>query len=377
MLLGLCKAAECFVTQPSIKFRRVKLEGSLDDGNENSLSERIQQLREKEDQEAQELANGLSTRVQELQESQEMERLLETHSQIELPVVSFDSLLPNQTLEGTAEDPTFCCFLRDLGLGGWFVMTSLNLKSRKIRRQGVLAKIQGVDAISKSGDDDDGRVPTAVDFVILGHSRCRVIGPREGMQQRIGRWRRGYDPNGEESALGWGTERFVDAPKEWHVDDDIPVSKEEGYPCTEWSSALVDVNLEAKDEKEDFDDSVQDKMEGLITLVDQWCELATNVDTFQNLNVTASTRIRREHPGLWVDPEKLLQRVSKQLGPRPHHPTAFCFWAAALINPLPSLGVSLEIRGQMLEAPTIQRRLEILEYGLIRSIDNLKGKRAL
>jgi hypothetical protein len=63
----------------------------------------------------------------------------------------------------------------------------------------------------------------------------------------------------------------------------------------------------------------------LITLVDQWYQLlVTKVDALQNLN-----------PGLWVDPEKLLQHVSKQLGPCPHHPTAFCFWVAALISPLP------------------------------------------
>ena len=30
------------------------------------------------------------------------------------------------------------------------------------------------------------------------------------MKLRIGRWRRGYDPDGEESRLGWGDERFVD-----------------------------------------------------------------------------------------------------------------------------------------------------------------------
>jgi hypothetical protein len=136
--------------------------------------------------------------------------------------------------------------------------------------------------------------------------------------------------------------------------------------------------IDEKTEEEACDDPVlSQKVYSLVLLVDEWFALASNVDTFKNTNVTASSRIRKGHPGLWVDSGKLLQRVWKELGPRPTTPTAFCFWAAALINPLPALGVSLEIRGQMLEAPTVERRLNVLEWGLIRSIDNLKGTRPL
>jgi hypothetical protein len=46
---------------------------------------------------------------------------------------------------------------------------------------------------------------------------------------------------------------------------------------------------------------------------------------------------------------------------------------AALINPLPALGVSPEIRGRVLAAPTAKRRLEILQWGIERPIRNLKG----
>ena len=47
------------------------------------------------------------------------------------------------------------------------------------------------------------------------------------------------------------------------------------------------------------------------------------------------------------------------------------------MNPLPPLGVSLEIRGALLEAATDEQRMAILERGLLRSIDNLKGIRPL
>jgi hypothetical protein len=375
-------------------------------------SKRIQELREKEEREQAQFSNGLSNRVKEVANSQELQRLLEsttktnTQLQLELPVVSFDALLPGQYLEGRTEDPTFLSFLGTLGLGGWFVMTSTSPKARKQRRHGVLAKIQAVD-YDNTNSRTRTRIPTAVDFEIVGHSRCRIVGPRQNMQQRIGRWRRGYDPNCEESMLGWGMERFLDAPDElklkWKEDEEESTTlvqqqqqQQTALACssTEWSSVLVDVRLEDdssnptddKDVDDDYDDSSsrldkQRMKDSLIPMVDEWYQLASNADTYNNVNVTASTRIRKGHPGLWVDPKALLNRVLNQLGPRPdindNDPTAFLFWAAALINPLPPLGVSLEIRGQMLEAPTIQRRMDLLEMGLRRSIHNLRGTRPL
>jgi hypothetical protein len=65
--------------------------------------------------------------------------------------------------------------------------------------------------------------------------------------------------------LGGGTEQFGDASEELHIDDDIPVLIREAFPCMVWSSALVDVNLEAKDKEIDFDGSVQEQIKGLIT----------------------------------------------------------------------------------------------------------------
>jgi hypothetical protein len=126
--------------------------------------------------------------------------------------------------------------------------------------------------------------------------------------------------------------------------------------------------------------TTQAMLDRITKLVDQWYDLASNVRTYENINVTAAARIQKGAPGLWVDPQKLLHRVRKQLGPMPSaqdKPTELCFWVAALINPLPVLGVSLEIRGQLLEAPTLERRCQVVERGLTRSIDNLTGKRPL
>jgi hypothetical protein len=319
-----------------------------------------------------------------------------------------DPMLPKQCLQLRTLDPTFGCFLRDgIGLGGLFVMTSLNPTTRLIRRHGVVVKVQALDVVASSSSsygDAKPLAPTAVDFEIVGVCRCRLVGGPKGdgimLRQRIGRWRRGYDPNGEESVLGWGMERFQNANDELVVllkqeqeynnnkDDDDDDENENSRPYTEWSTCLINVSLEQMDQIQDElimkNDSDAIKITNQINTITQmlleWQELASNEKTFENLNVTATTRIQRGHAGLYVNPKVLIKNVVHELGPRPSlssSPTAFCYWATAIMNPLPPLGVSLEIRGTMLEAVTLQQRLNILERGLIRSIDNLKGIRPL
>ena len=115
-------------------------------------------------------------------------------------MICLDALLPNQTLIGSTTDPTFCNMLRTIGLGGIFVMTSLNNRQRRIRRFGVIARIELVDV---DGDDNDVNTnddipeqykhlstPTQVSFSIVGKRRCEILGKGIDMKERIGRWRR-------------------------------------------------------------------------------------------------------------------------------------------------------------------------------------------
>eukprot|EP00980_Cylindrotheca_fusiformis_P030476 scaffold24884_cov108-Cylindrotheca_fusiformis.AAC.1 len=325
MVLLLCNN-EChsFVSSPSYpffdrptQFYAADGASSDDEALSSSLSERIRQLQEKEAIQE----DRLAMRIKGLQKAQAMEDSIvgqqqQQPQQVQLPAISFDALLPNQKLEGRTDDPTFCRFLQGVGLGGWFVMTSLDVRTRKIRRHGVLAKLEVMDdgAIyhrhSSSNNNEEDWVPTAVDFSILGHSRCRIVGPRNGMQARIGRWRRGYDPNGEESVLGWGDERFVDAPDSLPLQEEEDlVLKEEGddkemarrrrLHYSEWNSVLVDCNLEAAEGIATVKAEEREKMNELIPLVKDWYDLASNEKTYTNLNVTAATRVRRGHPGLW------------------------------------------------------------------------------
>jgi hypothetical protein len=289
---------------------------------------------------------------------------------VHLPVVAFDALLPLQCMNGSSSDPTFCCFLRDLSIGGVFAMISVDYKARKLRRDGVLCKIEVSDAAVSTKD----RIPTAVDFRIVGLQRCRVVGSAEDMQARVGRWRRDYDPDGEETRLGWGIERFVDA-LEMKESDDAELCMEEATAVlqpTEWSSAAV--QLSGLKDKDVNDLETIELAKSIPPLLDQWQALVSDEQTYDNTNVVAASRILTGQPGLYVNPAALLRNVRGELGPRvPTDPTDLALYGAALINPLPALGVSPEIRGRVLAAPTAKRRLEILQWGIERSIRNLKG----
>ena len=122
-----------------------------------------------------------------------------------------------------------------------------------------------------------------------------------------------------------------------------------------------------------MDEEIAQRAASLEQLLDRWTELASNVATYDNVDVVASARTQKGEPGLSVDPARIVSTVLDDLGPWLTNPTDLAFWGAALINPLPPLGVSLEIRGPVLEAPDALSRLVILESGLRRSIANLEG----
>ena len=346
------------------------------DSNMDVLSKRIGDLEGK----SQSFEEGLLRRVRVLSKATAMEEQLLLEKTQDLPVICFDALLPKQRLKGSTQDVTFGNFLTSLGLGGIFVMVSLNFKQRKLRRSGVLTRIELVDFDEKD-PKSVGFEPTAVDFSLVGIARCRISGPAKSMKARVGRWRRSYDDDGEQSVLGWGMETFCDFDQNHEIELENLDSNNEQInlkPVKEWNSnhiTDIDVNNE---EGEDFyknRSELETKAKIVDGHLDKWLELASNEETYQNLDVVATSRIAKGASQLSCDPSQLLKNVLRELGPRPpiSQPTALCFWGAALMNPLPPLGVSLEIRGNLLEATTTEKRLNILEQGLKRSIANLDG----
>lgn len=94
-----------------------------------------------------------------------------------LPVVCFDAMVPLQQLKIDTDDPTFCRLLRDVGLSGLFVMTSLNFAQKRVRRSGVVVRVALVDA-----PRDREETPTAVSALLVGRRRVRVIGEPEQLR---------------------------------------------------------------------------------------------------------------------------------------------------------------------------------------------------
>ena len=82
-----------------------------------SLSDRIAQVEQNEST----LIAGLQKRAKAVAKADEEFNSNGSNGVVELPVICFDALLPNQRLEGSTSDPTFCNLLRSIGLGGSFV----------------------------------------------------------------------------------------------------------------------------------------------------------------------------------------------------------------------------------------------------------------
>eukprot|EP00966_Prymnesium_polylepis_P000790 17765-Prymnesium_polylepis.1 len=69
-----------------------------------------------------------------------------------------------------------------------------------------------------------------------------------------------------------------------------------------------------------------------------------------------------------------LDDILRDLGPCPPatEPDAVCFWLAALLNPIPALGVAPEIRTHVLVGPTWQDRFDMLKRGLSASVQQVE-----
>lgn len=87
------------------------------------------------------------------------------------------------------------------------------------------------------------------------------------------------------------------------------------------------------------------------SLVDRWIDLA---------------RRRERFPGQIDD---LLESLGEI--PPPEEPTERSFWIGALINPIPAMGVALEIRPALLTATKAETRIDIALDGITRSIRHM------
>jgi Lon protease-like protein len=80
--------------------------------------------------------------------------------------------------------------------------------------------------------------------------------------------------------------------------------------------------------------------------------------------------------------ERLLGQIDQlllDLGtlPPPEAPSECAYWVGALINPIPAMGVALEIRPSLLTAKTSEQRIDIALDGIEKSIKHMDGSKLL
>lgn len=343
----------------------------------------------------------LSSLMDRLNSGEAQERQLYATGNGSFPVVCLDAMLPRQHMRVDTDDEVFCRLLRDLGLGGHFVMTSLVFRQKRLRRSGVVVRVEQMDARYRGAACPDDCVPTTVRALLVGRRRVRINGPPEGLKLRVGRYRSSYTTyQGQGKGLGWGLEPFVDRAEAAGAAAPPVEAVAASLPHTDWSLTSCEVLGEA-DEAPLYETGTAcdeawpeallqgvdfGRYERLIAQAQQlqselgrWLQLARNPRTYDNVDVTAGTRARHGAPGLCVDPDRLLSRVLDDLGPQPPTtaPTALALWGAALINPLPPLGVATEVRGAALEAASTEDRLTLVRRAVRKSIANLEGRQPL
>ena len=96
-----------------------------------------------------------------------------------------------------------------------------------------------------------------------------------------------------------------------------------------------------------------ERCEVLTELIDEWTSLVRN----------GRERVPGQLDGIFSD-----------MGPIPPAslPSKRALWVAGVINPLPALGVALEIRPACLTAETADLRVQVAEMGIRDSIERLK-----
>jgi Lon protease-like protein len=128
-----------------------------------------------------------------------------------------------------------------------------------------------------------------------------------------------------------------------------------------WTEARVEF-LSDKDDESEINEQ-KDRL-GLARAMSKARQLTSLVTEW-----TALARTKERQQGQ-------IDRLLLDLGDMPssEEPTDRAFWVGALVNPIPAMGVALEIRPGLLSATTAEERVDIALAGIQRSIRHMQGE---
>jgi hypothetical protein len=258
-----------------------------------------------------------------------------------------DAMLPRQVLQIQIQHPTLKSLMRQrIGMEmptlGMIGMARTSTGQTVPLRAGVEVEIIEMDRTENSADDDRGGRGEEIPWdVSLRAGRRFVI---EGDVERVdGGWTEARvrfldssDEEEEEVRRSLSSVAMPDSSSSYgggSVGDRLSVAR-----AISKAGVFTKPNMKMKDNA---------------SLVERWVELA---------------RQNERHPG---QINALLQQLGKI--PPEHEPTERALWIGALINPLPGMGVAMEIRPALLLSKSAEERVQIALDGILKSIRHMDG----
>lgn len=235
-----------------------------------------------------------------------------------------DAMLPRQVLSFSTSDPAFILMAEDCKNSGdsgglaTIGMLGIDPQTRGMLRHGTEVEVRKADV--------QGGV---VEVELVGKRRFILVGEPWEQEEK----------------------HYYASRVEWIRDEDEAISADDD--SQEISDKLKDLVGDA-----DWEANCKAAKE-LEPLVEQWKSL-----------VVDGKRERQPNQ---------IEMILKDLGPMPpaERPMDRSLWVAALINPLPALGVALEIRPAVLQAPSTAAALNAALAGIKSSISHLDGTKPL